>query len=283
MSKSQMRLEVRYSNHPNDVKHYTTEELRENFLIEEVFVPDIINLVYSHNDRIIAGGAYPINEELHLESGKELASDYFLELREMGVINIGGPGRIILDGVSYEMAYQDGIYVGKGVRNVVFVSNDKLNPAKFYINSSPAHKEYPTVHIPLEKANKVHLGDPENLNVRTINQYVHPAVCKSCQLVMGMTILEKGSVWNTMPCHTHERRMEVYLYFNLKENDFVMHLMGQGNETRHLIMRNCQAAISPSWSIHSGVATCNYIFIWGMCGENQTFTDMDNIDNKDLK
>ena len=278
-----MKLETRYSNHPNDVKHYTTAELREHFLIEQVFVGDEINLVYSHNDRIIAGGAMPLTKGLQLESGKELASDYFLELRELGVINVAGPGYVTLDGVKYDMNYQDGLYVGRGVKEVIFYSVDAANPAKFYINSSPAHKAYPTVHIPLEKARKVHLGEPENLNVRTINQYVHPAVCQSCQLCMGMTILAPGSVWNTMPCHTHERRMEVYFYFGIDENNYVMHLMGTPQETRHIIMHNEQAVISPSWSIHSGVATKNYIFIWGMCGENQTFDDMDHVLNKDLK
>ena len=278
-----MKLEVRYSNHPNDVKHYTTDELVEHFLIPQVFIGDEINLVYSHNDRIIAGGAMPLTKGLTLESGKELASNYFLELRELGAINIGGPGYIMLDGEKFEMNYQDGIYVGRGTKDVTFYSVDPTNPAKFYINSSPAHKTYPTVHIPLEKANKVHLGDAANLNVRTINQYVHPAVCESCQLVMGMTILAPGSVWNTMPCHTHARRMEVYFYFNMDQDNFVVHLMGEPTETRHLIVRNEQAVISPSFSIHSGVATTNYIFIWGMCGENQTFTDMDHVANKDLR
>ena len=278
-----MKLDVRYSNHPNDVKYYTTDELREHFLVEEVFVQDEVSLVYSHNDRIIFGGAMPVEKELYLESGKELASNYFLELREMGVINIGGNGVIILDGKEYTMNYQDGLYISKGTVAVKFRSLDKENPAKFYINSCPAHHVYPTVHIPLEKANKVHLGDKVNLNVRTINQYVHPAVCKSCQLVMGMTILDEGSVWNTMPCHTHERRMEVYFYFNMKKDNFVIHLMGEGDETRHIFMHNEQAVISPSWSIHSGVGSSNYTFIWGMCGENQTFTDMDNILNNDLR
>ena len=278
-----MKLEVRYSNHPNDAKYYTTEELREHFLIEKVFVPGEVNLVYSHNDRIIAGGATPLNSPLELEAGKELASEYFLELREMGVINIGGKGYIELDGERYEMDYQDGLYVGRGTKDVKFYSYDEGNPAKFYINSCPAHHNYPTVHIPLEKARKVHLGEPQNLNVRTINQYVHPEVCKSCQLVMGMTILAEGSVWNTMPCHTHARRMEVYLYFNFSKENYVVHLMGEPQETRHIIMHNEQAVISPSWSIHSGVATTNYTFIWGMCGENQTFTDMDHILNEELK
>ena len=278
-----MKLDVRYSNHPSDVKKYTTEELRKHFLIEQVFVPGEVSLVYSHNDRIIAGGATPLKTPLYLESGKELASDYFLELREMGVINVGGQGYVMLDGKKYNMNYQDGLYVGRGTKEVGFYSVDEGNPAKFYINSCPAHKEYETVHIPLEKANKVHLGDAKNLNVRTINQYVHPAVCKSAQLVMGMTILNEGSVWNTMPTHTHDRRMEVYLYFNVAKENFVMHLMGEPNETRHLLVRNEQAVISPSWSIHAGVATSDYIFIWGMCGENQTFTDMDHINNDDLK
>lgn len=278
-----MKFDVRYSNHPRDVKHYTTEELRNDFLIEKVFVEDEVNLVYSHNDRIIAGGVMPVNQELRLESTKELASNYFLELREMGAINIAGPGVIIIDGKEYAMNYQDGLYISKGSKDVRFRSLDPQNPAKFYINSCPAHHVYPTVHIPLEKANKVHLGEPENLNVRTINQYVHPAVCQSCQLCMGMTILAPGSVWNTMPCHTHERRMEVYLYFNFDENNFVVHLMGEKEETRHIMMHNEQAVISPSWSIHSGVGSTNYTFIWGMCGENQTFTDMDHIQNKELK
>lgn len=277
-----MQLKTRYSNHPNDVKHYTTEELREHFLISEVFLPDEINLTYSHNDRIIAGGAMPIHQELKLAAAKELASNYFLELREMGVINIGGNGAIVLDGKEYAMNYQDGIYIGRGTKEVIFKSLDPQKPAKFYINSCPAHKTYPTVYIPLEKANKVALGNDENLNKRVINQYVHPAVCESCQLCMGMTILAPNNVWNTMPTHTHERRMEVYIYFNLPEDDYVIHLMGQPNETRHIIVRNEQAVISPSWSIHSGVGTRNYTFIWGMCGENQTFTDMDHIPMKEL-
>lgn len=278
-----MKFDVRYSSHPDDAKHYTTEENYEHFKIEKVFIEDEINLVYSHYDRIIAGGAMPVSKGLKLEGGEFLHSAFFLELREMGVINVGGAGYIVVEGTKYPMNYQDGMYIGRGNKNVEFYSVDALNPAKFYINSSPAHKEYPLAYIPLEKANHVHLGDKKNLNVRTINQYVHPAVCKSCQLVMGMTILEEGSVWNTMPCHTHNRRMEVYFYFNLKPDDFVVHLMGEPNETRHIIMRNEEAVISPSYSIHSGVGTSPYIFIWGMCGENQTFNDMDNVDNKDLR
>lgn len=277
-----MKLDSRYANHPQDVQYYDTTELREHFLIDKVFSKDEILLTYSHNDRIIAGGAMPVDRALPLTSAKELASAYFLELREMGVINIGGPGEIKLDGKIYKMDFQDGIYIGRGVKEIEFISKDKSKPAKFYINSCPAHKQYPTVHIPLEKANKVALGSDENLNKRVINQYIHPNVCETCQLAMGMTILAPNNVWNTMPTHTHERRMEVYIYFNLPEDDFVIHLMGQPQETRHLIVRNEQAVISPSWSIHAGVGTRNYTFIWGMCGENKEFTDMDHVPMKDL-
>ena len=278
-----MNLDVRYANHPTDVKTYPTSKLRENFLIDNLFTPDSMNFTYSHVDRIIAGGVTPVKKELVLEAGKEMGVDYFLERREMGVINIGGDGTMILDGKEFPINTREGIYVGMGVKDVVFKSNDAANPAKFYVNSCPAHKTYPTVLIDLDKANKVVLGSDENLNKRVINQFVHPAVCESCQLVMGMTLLEPGSVWNTMPCHTHERRMEVYLYFDMTPETKVFHLMGQPDETRHIVMSNEQAVISPSWSIHSGVGTSNYTFIWGMCGENQTFDDMDFVEMGDLK
>ena len=278
-----MRLDVRYANHPEDSKHYTTEELRKHYLIEKVFIEDEVNLVYSHVDRVIAGGIIPVKESLKLEGCKELGSEYFLERRELGVINIGGNGKITIDGKVYEVKSREGLYVGMGSKELIFTSDDEKNPAKFYINSSPAHKTYPTVMIDLEKANKVHLGDLENSNKRTIYQYVHPAVCQSCQLVMGMTMLEPNNMWNTMPCHTHERRMEVYLYFDMTEDSKVFHLMGEPNETRHIVMGNEQAVISPSWSIHSGVGTRNYTFIWGMAGENQTFTDMDHVAMNDLR
>lgn len=278
-----MKLDVRYANHPEDSKHYTTEELRKHYLIEKVFIEDEINLVYSHVDRVIAGGITPVKESLKLEGCKELGSEYFLERRELGVINIGGNGKVTIDGKVYEVKSREGLYVGMGAKELIFTSDDEKNPAKFYINSSPAHKTYPTVMINLEKANKVHLGDLENSNKRTIYQYVHPAVCQSCQLVMGMTMLEPNNMWNTMPCHTHERRMEVYLYFDMTEDSKVFHLMGQPNETRHIVMGNEQAVISPSWSIHSGVGTRNYTFIWGMAGENQTFTDMDHVAMNDLR
>jgi len=276
-------MEIRYASHYEDVKHYDTSELRRHFLIENLFETGKINMIYSHVDRIIVAGVVPINEVLRLETSKELGTDYFLERREMGIINIGGTGIVNLDGEKYELKNSDGLYVGMGVKEVSFGSVDISKPAKFYINSATAHKSYPTVKIGLNDANKVKAGTDEECNKRTINQYIHPAVCQSCQLVMGMTILEPGSIWNTMPCHTHDRRMEVYLYFNMDEDNVVFHFMGTPNETRHIVVKNEQAVISPSWSIHSGVGTKNYTFIWGMVGENQAFTDMDTIPTKDLR
>lgn len=278
-----MKLDVRYANHPEDSKHYTTEELRKYYFIGTIFRTDEAALTYSHVDRIIAGGIMPVTKEVRLEGSKELGSEFFLERRELGVINIGGAGKITVDGVEYRMNSKDGLYIGMGSKELVFISEDSLNPAKFYINSAPAHMTYPIVKIDIEKANPVKLGSIANSNERTIFQYVHPAVCKSCQLLMGMTVLETNNVWNTMPCHTHERRMEVYFYFNMDPETRVFHLMGEPTETRHIIMANEQGVISPSWSIHSGVGTSNYTFIWGMVGENQTFTDMDHIAMGDLR
>ena len=267
----------RYANHPNDSKNYDTNQLREHYMVEEIFIDDKIELTYSHVDRIIFGGIKPVNESLKLEAGKSMGVDYFLERREMGVINVGGEGIVSIDGEEFTLNNKDGLYIGKGNKDIIFKSLNSENPAKFYINSVPAHKEYKTVKIEIEKANPVKMGDNSTLNKRTIYQYVHPNVCESCQLLMGLTILEPGSSWNTMPCHTHERRMEVYFYFDMEDDTRVIHLMGEPTETRHLIVKNEQAIISPSWSIHSGVGTSNYTFIWGMCGENQTFTDMDHI------
>lgn len=278
-----MQFDIRYSNHPEDSRHYDTAALRRHYLIERVFAPDEILLTYSHQDRIIAGGAMPVSDALALGTSKELATAYFLERREMGVINIGGPGSVTLDGRTYPVASRSALYVGMGTREVVFRSDDAMNPAKFYINSCPAHRTCKTVLIGQGDANAVPMGEELNVNRRVIYQYVHPAVCESCQLVMGMTVLAPGSVWNTMPCHTHERRMEVYLYFDMKPEQVVFHMMGQGDETRHIVMHNEQAVISPSWSIHAGVGTANYTFIWGMCGENQTFTDMDHIPMEALR
>lgn len=276
-------MEIRYANHPEDSKRYTTEELRNHYLVEKIFNKDEIKLTYSHVDRIIFGGAMPVESELKLEAGKEMGVSFFLERREMGIINIGGEGVITLDGTEYEMKKQDGMYIGMGTKEVSFRSKDAKNPAKFYINSVPAHQSYPTVKIDIKNANPVKLGSQTTLNERTIYQYVHPNVCKSCQLLMGMTMLEPANAWNTMPCHTHERRMEVYFYFDMEEDTRVFHLMGEPQETRHLVVKNEEALISPSWSIHSGVGTSNYTFIWGMCGENQTFDDMDHVKMSDLK
>ena len=278
-----MKLDVRYSNHPSDSRGYDTEALRRHYLVEFVFEANEISLVYSHQDRIIFGGAMPVGETLRLTGAKELATEHFLERREMGVINIGGPGRVTLDGKTYEIGTGGGLYVGMGTKEVAFSSVNNGNPAKFYINSCPAHKAYPTKIINREDANAVPSGDISTVNKRVIYQYVHPAVCESCQLVMGLTELAPGSVWNTMPCHTHERRMEVYFYFNLPDDQLVFHIMGEKNETRHIVMRNEQAVISPSWSMHAGVGTSNYTFIWGMCGENQSFTDMDFIPMEDIR
>ena len=273
----------KYANHPIDSNSYDTKLLREHYLVEEVFIDDKIELTYSHVDRIIFGGIKPVKESLKLEAGKSMGVDYFFERREMGVINIGGEGIVSIDGEEFTLNNKDGLYIGKGNKDIIFKSLNQSNPAKFYINSVPAHKEYKTVKIDIEKANPVKMGDNSTLNKRTIYQYVHPNVCESCQLLMGLTILEPGSAWNTMPCHTHERRMEVYFYFDMQEDTRVIHLMGEPTETRHLIVKNEQAIISPSWSIHSGVGTSNYTFIWGMCGENQTFDDMDHIDMETLR
>lgn len=267
----------RYANNPKDSKRYDTEELRENYLVKGIFKDDQIELVYSHVDRIIFGGIKPVYKELKLEAGKEMGVDYFLERRELGIINIGGKAIVTIDETEYELKEKDGLYVGKGNKEVSFKSVNPEEPAKLYVNSVPAHKEYETVKIDIEKANPVRLGDNKTLNKRTIYQYVHPNVCESCQLLMGLTMLEPGNAWNTMPCHTHERRMEVYFYFDMDEETRVFHLMGEPTETRHLVVKNEECVISPSWSIHSGVGTSNYTFIWGMCGENKTFDDMDNI------
>ena len=276
-------MEVRDASNAKDVKYYTTDRLREEFHIANLFTKDNIRMVYSHTDRIIVIGMMPIMAELKLEAGKELAADYFLQRRELGCINIGGPGVITIDGEVYDMNPRDGIYVGKGHKDLRFKSKDINNPAKFYMTSCPAHKEYPTVKIDITKARKVPCGSVEDCNKRVINQYIHPEVMQSCQLAMGLTQLEVGSNWNTMPSHTHDRRMEVYLYLDMGQGDAVFHMMGEPKETRHIVMHNEEAVISPSWSIHSGVGTKNYSFIWAMCGENQEFTDMDHIETRELR
>jgi 4-deoxy-L-threo-5-hexosulose-uronate ketol-isomerase len=272
-----MKMEIRHTGHPGDVRCYDTETLRKHFLFERVFVSDEISLCYTHSDRVVFGGAFPVDKRLFLKGGKDLGSDVFLDRREMGVICSAGRGGITANGTVYAMKKGDGLYIGRGVKDVSFASTDAGNPPRFYLASAPAHTAYPVVFIPMEKANPRKLGEASTVNVRTIYQYVHPAVCQSCQLVMGMTALEEGSVWNTMPCHTHERRMEVYLYFDIKNDGAVFHLHGQPQETRHIVVNNEQAVISPSWSIHSGVGTSAYTFVWAMAGENQTFDDMDTL------
>ena len=285
--KRRITMEVRPGANPADVKNYDTDRLRHDFLVQDLFVADEIKTVYSQIDRIIVGAATPAAKTLTLEAGAELRAAYFLERREMGIINIGGNGTVTVDGKDYKFKYKDGMYIGMGAKEIKFASDDAANPAKFYFNSAPAHKTYPTVFIDPAKdilpENKKELGCLESANHRTINKYILPGQVESCQLEMGMTCLEPGSVWNTMPCHTHDRRMEVYLYFEVPEDAVVFHYMGEPTETRHIVMRNEEAVISPSWSIHSASATHAYTFIWGMVGENQDFDDMDGVDNRDLK
>ncbi len=286
-------MELRTACSPMDEKHYDTQRLRQEFLIDDLFKPDEIKLVYSHIDRIITGSAVPVKGSLKLTAGDELRAEYFLQRREMGVINIGGAGTITIDGKEYVVDYKQGMYIGMGARDISFASADSQNPAKFYINSAPAHKTYPTVLIKREGTpsddvviikdeNKKELGSLEESNHRVINKYILPGQVETCQLEMGMTELKPGSVWNTMPCHTHDRRMEVYLYFDIPQDAIVMHFMGEPTETRHIVMRNEQAVISPSWSIHSGCGSQAYTFIWGMVGENQDFDDMDDVAMTDL-
>ncbi|AKA39144.1 5-dehydro-4-deoxy-D-glucuronate isomerase [Yersinia ruckeri] len=276
-------MEIRQPIHSAHAKMLDTAGLREQFLIDNLFSSAEITWVYSHIDRIIVGGVVPGTAPVALVGGKEIGVDYFLERRELGVINIGDAGIICVDGVTYELAAREALYIGKEAKEVTFASISAEKPARFYLNCAPAHHTYPTRMITREQASPETLGNSENCNVRTIYKYLHPSVLPTCQLVMGMTELASGSLWNTMPCHTHERRMEVYLYFDVKPDNLVFHYMGEPTETRHLVVRNEQAVISPSWSIHSGVGTSAYTFIWGMVGENQTFHDMDHVPMADLK
>ena len=275
-------MEIRNAANPKDVKGYDTDRLREDFLIRGLFKPDELKMVYSHIDRIIVGGVCPV-KPVKLRGEEELKTAFFLERREMGVINVGPQGTVTIDGVKHDLNTKDGLYIGMGAREVWFASVDPNQPAHFYFNSTPAHQTYPTQKIELSQTEANHLGSLSDSNERTIHKYIHPQGVKSCQLVMGMTILEPNNVWNSMPCHTHARRMEVYFYFNLPENAMVVHLMGEPTETRHLMLHNEEAVISPSWSIHSGVGIKNYTFIWGMAGENQTFSDMDAVAITNLK
>lgn len=271
-----LNFESRYAIGPNESKNLDTEGLRKNFLIEKLFEGDQIHFTYSHYDRYMAGGAMPVNQKLKLEAIEALLKEeYFLSRRELGIINVGGNGKVEVDGEIIDLNYKEALYIGKGVKEVYFISNDPANPAKFYMNSTPAHHAYPTRKVTKEQANKIELGALETANHRVINQMLLHTVIQTCQLQMGMTELKVGSVWNTMPAHTHDRRMEVYFYFDLPEGQAVSHFMGPINETRHIWMQNEQAVISPPWSIHSGAGTSNYTFIWGMAGENMDYDDMD--------
>lgn len=275
-------MEVREYVNSSFAERMNTEEMRRHFLIEELFVAGKVTMTYSHVDRMITGGITPNDTPLALPVGKQLGTGYFLERREIGIINIGSAGTVMVDGTEYPVGPRDGLYIGMGSREVTFSSDNPGAVAKFYFNSAPAHHSYPTKLITLADSRKVALGTLEEGNKRVINQYLHPAVLPTCQLVMGMTMLEPGCMWNTMPVHTHERRMEVYLYFDMPKERVVFHLFGKPDQTRHLVVRNEQAVISPSWSIHSGVGTGAYTFIWGMVGENQTFDDMDHVPMSDL-
>jgi 4-deoxy-L-threo-5-hexosulose-uronate ketol-isomerase len=276
-------MEVRYSPDPVRFSRMTTQEVRDNFLVESLFSPDVITMVYSDVDRAITGSAVPVGGTLSLTSADELRADYFCQCRELGVLNIGGGGSVTIDGLEYKMDNLDCLYVGRGAQEISFTSSDPKTPAKYYLLSYPAHAEYPTVHIQRSQSTPVELGTIEESNKRTIYKCIHPDNAKSCQLVMGYTILEPGCVWNTMPAHTHERRMEVYMYFDVAEGARVFHFMGKPEETRHISVASEQAVISPSWSIHSGVGTAAYTFCWGMGGENQAFDDMDHLKIEDIK
>lgn len=276
-------MEIRYLADAVRFQRMTTQEIRASFLVEKLFQPETIYLLYVDVDRAIIGSAVPGKEALELSFAKELGTEYFCERREIGVLNIGGKGSISVDGQNFELNARDGLYIGKGSRAIRFSSNDPQHPAAFYLLSFPAHKTFPTQQARLKDAEAVHLGSSDAANRRTIYKYIHPRGIPSCQVVMGFTVLEAGSVWNTMPPHTHERRMEVYLYFDMAPDTRVFHLMGMANETRHIVVADRQAVISPSWSIHSGVGTGAYAFCWGMGGENQIFEDMDGIEVGQIK
>ena len=280
-------MDIRYSANPNDVKRYTTEELRKEFLIENLYEADQVKAVYSHVDRMVVLGIMPVGETVSIDKGIDVwhnfGTQFFLERREAGVFNLGGPGSITVDGTKYDLGFQDCLYITMGAKDVTFASADGADPARFYLVSAPAHKAYQTTLLTMENANKRPCGAAETANARVINQFIHPDVLPTCQLSMGLTQLAPGSVWNTMPAHTHERRMEVYTYFEIPEDQVVFHMMGQPEETRHIVMQNFDAVISPSWSIHSGCGTANYTFIWAMGGENQAFDDMDNLKPNELK
>jgi 4-deoxy-L-threo-5-hexosulose-uronate ketol-isomerase len=276
-------MDVRFSTDPSGFRRMTTEELRKSFLIDRLFIPDEIPMVYSDIDRSITGSAIPVKGPLKLlGTKKEMAAEYFAERREIGVINTGAGGSVRIDDKEYAMAFKDALYIGRGVKEIEFKSDRPETPALFYFVSYPAHKEFPTRHARFSEAEPARLGSQKDANKRTIYKYIHSNGIRSCQLVMGLTELEEGSIWNTMPPHTHERRSEVYMYFNIEPGSMIVHLMGRPDETRHIIIRNRQAVLNPSWSIHAGAGTQNYTFIWAMGGENQVFEDMDGVRVNDI-
>ena len=276
-------MKVIHSVHPEDFKSYNTTLIRERFLLDDLVKANEINCVYTLYDRMIIGVAQPVNNELVLENYPDLRAGYFLERREMGIINVAGNGTVIADGQAFAVNKMDCLYIGKGVKQVVFKSDDAATPAVFYMLSAPAHTSHPTTLMTHEQAVKVTAGHASTANLRTINKYIHLEGIKSCQLVMGLTTLNTGSIWNTMPAHTHNRRMEAYFYFDLPADQRVVHYMGEGDETRHIIMKNYDAVVSPPWSIHAGSGTASYNFIWGMAGENLDYTDMDALAITDLR
>lgn len=278
-----IHYEIRYSNHPDDAKHYDTDRLRKDFLVTNIMSPGDINMVYSMNDRFILGGAVPAGQALRLEAIDPLKARHFCDRRELGIINVGGDGTVQVDGKAYPMKYKDALYIGAGTKDILFSSDSAKKPARYYFNSAPAHRSYPTRHITREIADVVELGSPESSNARRINKLIVNTVVDVCQLQMGMTELKQGSVWNTMPVHLHSRRMEAYFYFEVPESQAICHFLGDPKETRHIWLHNEEAVVSPSWSIHAAAGTSNYNFIWGMAGENLDYGDMDSFGPAELK
>jgi len=277
------KFEVRYAASPREVKQMDTTELRDEFLVNDLLIADKVKLVYSHYDRYIVGGAVPVASPLSLDSIDPLKSSYFLERRELGVINVGGSGTVTVDGEIFSVDFKEALYIGRGAKDVVFKSDDASKPAMFYLNSTPAHKTFSNKKVGRDEAEIVQLGTPETVNARTLRKLIVNSIVETCQLQMGMTEIKSGSAWNTMPAHVHDRRMEVYFYFEIPEEQAVCHFMGETSETRHIWMANNEAVISPPWSIHSGAGTSNYSFIWGMAGENLDYGDMDVCKITDLK
>ncbi|TFF33241.1 5-dehydro-4-deoxy-D-glucuronate isomerase [Mucilaginibacter psychrotolerans] len=276
-------MKVLHSVHPEDFKNYHTQQIRDRFLIDKLVQPGALNCVYTHYDRMIVGAASPADNRLELPNYANLRADYFLQRREIGIINVAGDGEVIADGKAYALKKLDCLYIGKGVESVTFTSADPSSPAVFYLLSAPAHASYPTTLVSNDEVVKVNAGSTAMANERVINKYIHAEGIKSCQLVMGLTILANGSVWNTMPSHVHDRRMEAYFYFDLPEGQKIFHYMGEGHETRHILLDNYDAVVSPPWSIHSGSGTSSYSFIWGMAGENLDYTDMDALAITDIR